>query len=59
MEFAREEGKALGRKAIETLCQVLDISVDEARRHQLDQADAAALNTLLDHLRAHRRWPDS
>ena len=57
MELAREEGMRRGR--IEMLCEMLDVSIDGARRQHLDRLDAAILDSLLEHLRTHRRWPDS
>jgi predicted transposase/invertase (TIGR01784 family) len=66
-EDALREGEELGlrkghaeglRQAVESLCDVLDITLDDPRRARLRQSDIAALESLLSHVRAHRRWPE-
>ena len=57
-EDALREGEELGRQAVESLCDVLNITLDDSRRARLRQSDIAALESLLSHIRAHRRWPD-
>ncbi len=54
----RKEGRAEALKeAIGSLCDVLEIPLDDARRARVDQSDAVALESLLGHLRTERRWP--
>jgi predicted transposase/invertase (TIGR01784 family) len=55
----RTEGHAEGlRQAVESLCDVLDITLGESHRARLQQSDIAALESLLSYVRAHRRWPE-
>lgn len=53
MKRGRAEGLRLG---IESLCDVLQIPLDAARRAQLDRLDAAGLEALLQRIRAGRAW---
>ena len=50
---AMKRGLRLG---IESLCDVLQIPLDAARRAQLDRLDAAGLEALLQRIRAGRAW---
>lgn len=52
------EGRAqMARKAIEALCEILDIPFDDERRALLQTLDATRLEALHDAIRSHRRWP--
>ena len=51
------EGRAQMAKAIEALCEVLDLPLDDERRALLQTLDATRLETLLDAIRTERRWP--
>ncbi|MBN1610518.1 MAG: hypothetical protein JW940_28065, partial [Polyangiaceae bacterium] len=57
IERGIERGKvaALGA-AIETLCEVLEIPLDDRRRGELEAMGATELEALLQQLRKHRRW---
>ena len=62
-EAGKAEGEAFGRaqglqQAIESLCEVLEISLDEPRRARVEQSDIAALESVLSHLRSQRSWPE-
>lgn len=61
LEAVREEGRAEGAKqaligAIEALCDVLAIPLDDDRRDVLVSLDANELQTKLEHLRQQRSW---
>ncbi len=55
---AEQRGRNEGLKqAIDSLCDVLEIPLDDARRARVEQSDAVALESLLGHLRTVRCWP--
>lgn len=47
----------VARTAIEALCEVLELPLDEERRALLQTLDVAKLEALLDAIRTRRRWP--
>lgn len=59
---SRREGRRKGREAglrrsIDLVCARLEIPLSDEQRAQLEDLDAAALESLLDRLLAERRWP--
>lgn len=58
LQHLRDEARAEGlRVAVETACSLLDITLDEEKRHTLSSADARTLESLLEALRSRRVWP--
>ena len=58
LHVARQEAEAKAlRNAVSHLCGAFGIELTEARRAQLEQADAAALQKLLDAIAVNRAWP--
>jgi len=58
IEIAVSRGRASGlAKGIVTLCDVLEIPLDEERLAVMERLDATHLETLLDSIRDDRRWP--
>jgi predicted transposase YdaD len=55
----RREGELSQRQAIEDLCELLGIEVNEARRAQLAELDLAGLDAFRMALKQKRGWPDS
>jgi hypothetical protein len=45
------------RKAVESICEVLGIALGTAEMAYVQALDAAGLESLLDEIKAHRRWP--
>jgi hypothetical protein len=53
-----EQGLELGRrKAIQETCEVLGIEIGPTERTQLNTLDAAGLQSLLNAIKTHHRWP--
>lgn len=51
------EGRAEGlRVAVERICAVLELPIDEERRASLSRADESELASLIDALMSRRRW---
>ena len=59
LEIEARARARVARKAIEALCDVLEIPIDSERRALLQGLDAARLEALLDRIRSERRWPSS
>ena len=47
------------RRAVQIVCEVLGIDLDEARRGEVAALNADALSQLLETLRATRAWPSA
>ncbi len=57
-EEGREEGRLAGlRKTIETMCALLDVSLDDPRRAQLAAAAEPTLEAIFQSLTLKRAWP--
>lgn len=53
-----EQGRQQGlQQAIKALCEVLDITMGPAEMAQLQDLDAAGLESLLETIKARRKWP--
>jgi hypothetical protein len=56
-EIGLRQGREAGlRQSIEALCDVLDIELTDARRHELASLDATGLRALLARLGQHKHW---
>jgi hypothetical protein len=57
-EQGQEQGLGQGLlKAVESVCEVLGIALGTAELTHVQALDAAGLESLLDEIKAHRRWP--
>lgn len=54
---ARKQAEDALRRSIEDVCDLCGIALDDARRAHLASLDAAGLDQLRRHLKAHRAWP--
>lgn len=54
---ARKQAEDALRRSIEDVCDLCDVPLDDARRAHLASLDAAGLDQLRRHLKAHRAWP--
>lgn len=55
---ARTKAEDALRRSVEDLCDILGVSLDGGRRAHIAGLDAAGLDALRGHLKAHRSWPD-
>ncbi len=68
-QFEREDGEAKGRAegeakgreslriAVDTICELLGVELDEERKDDLQRLDVDGLTALLGRLRSERQWP--
>ena len=57
----RAEGEAKGREslriAVDTICELFGVELDDERRNTLRRLDVDGLTALLGRLRSERQWP--